>query len=72
MENQKLKELGRKIVVLRAEKNMTQTELYKLAGLSYTTISFIENGKTVPRVSTLYRIAKVLDVNPYELTKYLD
>ena len=72
MENQKLKELGRKIVVLRAEKNMTQTELYKLAGLSYTTISFIENGKKVPRVSTLYRIAKVLDVNPYELTKYLD
>lgn len=72
MENQKLKELGRKIVVLRAERNMTQTELYKLAGLSYTTISFIENGKKVPRVSTLYRIAKVLDVNPYELTKYLD
>ena len=69
---EKLKELGREIVVLRAKKGLTQTDLYQRANLSYSTISLLENGKKMPRVSTLYKIALVLDVDPEELTKFLD
>ena len=72
MENKKLKELGKKITIHRVKKDLTQTDLSVKSGLAYSTISLIENGKSVPRLSSLYKIANILEIDPDELTQYLD
>lgn len=53
---------GELIKEQRIAKHMTQVELADLAGTKRNHISRIENGKTDLRVSTMYRIAKVLNL----------
>ena len=72
MEIEKLKELGKKVLMRRAEKGFTIEQLAKKSQLSFSTISQLENGKYVPRPRTLYKIALVLEVKPDELLKYFD
>ncbi len=53
-------ELGRKISVLRQEKNMTQEELVEACNVSVRTIQRIESGEVTPRVSTVKIIIAAL------------
>lgn len=55
--------LPKKIIVARANKHITMEELQKLTGLSITTLSDIENGKKVPRVGTVKKIADALGID---------
>ena len=73
MDKEKLKELGNAILVLRAKRQFTIEELSRKSNVAYTTLSFIENAKSErPRVSTIYKIALALGVEPKELLQYLD
>jgi len=48
---------------LRKQKNLSQTELGKLAGLHYTHIGRFERGASRPSGDTLKRLADTLDVS---------
>jgi transcriptional regulator with XRE-family HTH domain len=55
--------LGDRIRMHRARLRLSQTALGKQTGLSLTSISAIEAGKTDPRASHLKKLAKVLGVS---------
>ncbi len=55
-------EIGRKLRQLRLRKKIALTDLGKHTGLSASMLSQLENGKLVPTLATLARIAMVFDV----------
>ena len=58
--------LGRKIYVLREDRALSQTKLEVEAGLSFGTLSRIENGNINPTKETIIKIAQVLDLQDDE------
>ena len=61
--------LGKNIKFLRARKRLTQAVLAEKANISIIFISSIERGAKYPQPDILARIAKVLDVEVFELFK---
>ena len=56
-------ELGKKLIQLRRQKNMTQEELVEACNVSVRTIQRIESGEVTPRVSTVKIIIAALGEN---------
>ena len=54
---------------LRLVKYITQRELAAMSGVSLATIVRLEQGRQPPRISTVRKLAKVLEVEPGELTR---
>ena len=54
--------IGRAIVKVRIEKEIGQKELAKMAGISATSLSQIENNRKTPRPKTLTMICEVLEI----------
>ncbi|PKM80959.1 MAG: hypothetical protein CVU89_11480 [Firmicutes bacterium HGW-Firmicutes-14] len=52
-----------KLIRARQKLNLTQTELAKRAGLKQSAIARIENSGNIPRLDTVYKIAKALKCN---------
>jgi transcriptional regulator with XRE-family HTH domain len=52
---------------LREEKNLSQGDIEKRAGLPRCYISRVENGHTVPAIETLEKLARALEVPLYQL-----
>jgi len=61
--------LGKNIKFLRTNKNLTQAVLAEKADISTIFLSSIERGAKYPKVDTLARIAKILNVEVFELFK---
>ena len=59
--------IGERIRELREEKDMSQGEIQKKTGLLRCHISRVENGRTVPGIETLEKMARALDVPLYRL-----
>jgi transcriptional regulator with XRE-family HTH domain len=59
--------IGERLKNLRGQKHMTQGDIEKRTGLLRCYISRVENGATVPSVSTLEKLAKALDIPLYRL-----
>ena len=57
----------RKLRKLRRKQNLTLRELEKLSGVDYTSISKIETGAAEPKVNTIVKLAKALNVSLDEL-----
>jgi transcriptional regulator with XRE-family HTH domain len=53
-------DLGKKILKLRKEQNRNLTEIANICGFSKSLLSKIENGKTIPPIATLIKIADAL------------
>lgn len=53
--------LGKKIKAGRDKRGWSQARLAEEANLSERSIGRIENGEQIPKVTSLYRIRKVLD-----------
>ncbi|QYR22497.1 XRE family transcriptional regulator [Paenibacillus sp. sptzw28] len=53
-------DLGNKIKKLRQEQNRKLTDIAEICGFSKSLLSQIENGKTMPPISTLIKIADAL------------
>lgn len=70
-ESQFLKNVGFRIQFFRKTKGLSQEELAERSDLSYSTISHIESTASYPMsMAALYRIAKALDVAPYQLLQF--
>jgi len=54
--------IGDRLRALREEKKFTQGDIEKRTGLLRAHISSIENGRTVPTVETLEKLARALEV----------
>ena len=54
--------LGDKLRHLRSERNISQRDLARLAGLSPNSISLIERDETSPSVATLQSLASALNI----------
>lgn len=65
------KKLGERIQKLRSEKGLSQEDLAFEAGLHRTYISHVERGSRNITVLGLCKIAKGLDMEPYEVLKGL-
>ena len=63
--NQKI--IGEFIKTLRKEKGLTQEELSERLDISFKTVSKWENGRGMPRLSTLQELSEELDVTVNEL-----
>src|SRR5829696_1273602 len=53
---------------LRQQRNLTQTDLANLTGISQHSISKLETGQTTPRPETTQTLAEALGVNPHALS----
>ena len=62
--NQKLSE---RIRNLRVEKNLDQDDFARQANLHRSHVSFLENAKYDPTLSTLFKVAKAFDISVSEL-----
>lgn len=54
--------IGKNIRDIRKSKNMSQSELGKLLGVSQAMIAQYENGTRMPKIETIARIAEALNV----------
>lgn len=70
-EKQIFTELGKRIVSAREQKNMSQESLAAESGVDRSHMGFIEQGRRRPTISTLYRIAKPLNLTLEDLFKGL-
>lgn len=67
-----MSEFGNYIRELRIKKNMSACKLARVADLSATAISRIENGeRQTPSVATVYKLSKALDVDVRELVEII-
>ncbi|GHU02357.1 hypothetical protein FACS1894147_04050 [Spirochaetia bacterium] len=70
MEEQGLRDvLGKNIKFFRSRKELSQADLAEKAGISVTFLSNIERGNNFPLAGTLCNLAKVLEVEVFELFK---
>ena len=59
--------IGKKIKTARNEKNMTQMDLADAMGISYQAVSNWERGNSMPDISKLSELCRILDLNLDEL-----
>jgi transcriptional regulator with XRE-family HTH domain len=59
--------IGDRMRALREEKNLSQGDIEKRAGLLRCDISRVENGHTTPSIETLEKLARALDIPMYQL-----
>lgn len=66
--------LARELKILRAKAGLTQKELAEKSGVAECTIAFIESKSITsnPRIDTLVKLEKALEVEDKTLTRYLD
>ncbi|EDS77586.1 helix-turn-helix domain protein [Clostridium botulinum C str. Eklund] len=62
--------LGERIKMLRLEKNLTQSELAKIAGISRVAIGNYERGTRIPNIDILLNISKALGVTINNLLEF--
>jgi transcriptional regulator with XRE-family HTH domain len=63
---------GRRLHRLRTENGLTQDDLGRRTGVRATTLGRLEHGGREPRLTTILRLARGLDVTPGELVDELD
>lgn len=62
-----MKKLGKRLRLIRVEKNLSQEQLAYKCGLAHSQITLIETGQLNTTISTIYAIAKALGVKTGEL-----
>jgi putative transcriptional regulator len=63
------KKIGLRIIELREERNLSQSDLARACNKDRQAIEKLENGKVNPTIYTLYEVAKALDVPLTEIVK---
>lgn len=53
---------GKRVRLLRKERNLTMEKLAELSGIDYRQLSYVELGDVNPTISTAFAIANGLDV----------
>lgn len=65
-----LENIGKNIKYLRKNQGFSQERLAERIGMSRNNLGMIERAKENIPILTLYKIAKALDIEPYELLKF--
>ena len=55
----------------RNDRYLSVRELAELAGVTSATVSYIENGKTIPRQKSVRKIAEALGVEPGVVAEFV-
>jgi transcriptional regulator with XRE-family HTH domain len=66
-EIEEIKRLGQNVTKLRKDKGLSLEMLSNIADIDLSGLHRIETGKTDPKVSTLFKIARALDIDVKEL-----
>lgn len=66
-----LQQFSKRLVSLRRKKGLSQEELAERSGLHAIAITYIETGKRLPRLDTVYKLSKGLGVPASELFRDL-
>lgn len=61
--------LGRNLRRARAERDLTQEQVAHRSGVHATEVSRIERGKRDPRISTVERLAKAVELSTSDLLR---
>ncbi len=61
--------IGQKIRAAREKKNLTQEDLSKLTGIARANIARFETGRHAPKIATVQRVARALDLKTTDLLK---
>ena len=69
MTNSSIKLVGKNVRKYRKLRNLSQEKLSELVNVTTDYISLIELGKRVPSLKRLYKIAEILDIEPYKFLK---
>jgi len=67
-----IRDFGMNLKALREERNLSQTKLEAIAGLSKNQVWRIENGEVNTTISNLKLLAKALDVDVAKLFEFRD
>lgn len=67
-----IRDFGMNLRALREERNLSQTKLEAIAGLSKNQVWRIENGEVNTTISNLKLLAKALDVDISQLFEFRD
>jgi transcriptional regulator with XRE-family HTH domain len=70
-ESKQLIAFGKRLAEVRKSRGLTQQALAEKLDISLVSIAYIETGKRWPRLATLHRIAKCLNVSVGEFFKGL-
>ncbi len=70
-ESKLLKAFGKRVAEIRRARGMTQEQLAEKANITPLSIGYIEQGRRWPRLVTLNKLAKCLDVSASEFLKGL-
>lgn len=69
--NQKyIKAFGERLRALREERKLSQRKLAEIAGIKYSQIGRIERGEQNTSLSSIYVLAKALEVTPSEFLDF--
>jgi len=60
-------EIGNRIRQIRLQRGLSQRKLAQLAGLHHPAVNAVENGRRIPTLITLQKIASALDVSLSDL-----
>jgi transcriptional regulator with XRE-family HTH domain len=58
---------ARNVAATRAKRKLSQTQVSKRSGVHSTEVSRIERGLRDPRISTIIRLARAMEVEPARL-----
>lgn len=72
MEKKLLPEFGLTVKELREERKLTQEKFAELADYTPVYISFMENGRKVPRLTTVFQLAAALNISASELIRKVE
>jgi len=61
------KEFGKKVKIERIKKDISQEQLAEMAELHRTTLGGIENGKNMPNLETIAKLANALELSLPEM-----
>jgi transcriptional regulator with XRE-family HTH domain len=71
VESDDLKALGREIRRHRKQRKLSQEQLAERAGLHRNYVGYLERGERNPAATTLFQIARALDISLAELVSAL-
>jgi transcriptional regulator with XRE-family HTH domain len=60
-------DIGKRLRQLREAKGLSQSDIGRRSGLLRSYISRVEGGHTAPSLATLEKLAKALEIEPYQL-----
>lgn len=59
--------IGERLRAIRESKNLSQNDIQERTGLLRCYLSRVENGRTIPSIATLEKIARAMDMHLYQV-----